>query len=1658
MQTEKLQRYSIRKLSVGASSVLIGLAFMGLNGSKAQAAEVNSNQEQTQTENAGSEKLDATENQVDQTDNTVKTVKPSTNAWGRVQTESVQTDNVNSKQSTPDSSKQDNQKIETNTLKTEKPAQTLNTQALFATSKVSTTNNDLATQTDPAKLSKDDFADGTHWTPAGWTTTSPNTKVAKESMFTYENSDPITFDMSSDFRVLGGRTRISATVDKNDIVKGNKILVAAIQSTKGNKQQNQHLAFTDSGYLNGTENGINFNGQNIGYLHSEYGNNTEVDWYLNVTNTINFATNPKFTFNLNSVGYEFNIPSIITNGVDAGPNYAEGVKDVGDTYYLVTNSQTVPIKVVASKKVIPQKLPDNINYMWSVYNDPAPSSHTNYGGARYAAVSSSQNVTGVEKISAVNTKFDPNSPIGVAFRTIYYTVHDGQMYRDLGLPANNPWNYNKYVYGPVKTVKLANNLSANDVLAQTPENAVSASYQSDGSYITAWNISPDALGSGGKSYVQALAPNGSALNLQLVDHKNDAINDTLNYYKDRNYVPSAMDVLIMLDTIKDKTVNDVVTVTDLSQNSSLKPCVRSYVVNGATFDAELYKTAGVQYIDDVTDKVISKDSITGVRDQDFTYKINIPKGYVLANNSNGSNYRFDNNYQNVIYTFNKDQAVNDKNPITIHLTHGRKAVVDSNTISETIHYVFEDGSKALDDYVAKPVASTRIGHKDLVTGETIWDSDWSTESFNKVAVPKLDGFTPDQTEIDAITVNGESPDIVKTVTYRANNQKIIVKYIDDTTKSVLATKELTGKSNTDAGYNTQDTIKVYVNSGYDLVSDNTQGQVLKFDSKDAVDQNYEVHLKHHISNVTDPKLLNAEFNRVVTEFLPTGKSKELKQYYVITRTGTQDQVTKEYKFSNWSTANVYKDQGDTFDGYTARIQKQTPNGIASLENKVPVVKDEVFTNQNNNSVTPVNINEVVEIVYDANTQKAFVKYIDDTTKKVLATKELTGKTNTDSKYTTQDSIKNYLAKGYDLVSDNTNGKSIIFDSKDAVDQNYEVHLKHHISNVTDPKLLNAEFNRVVTEFLPTGKSKELKQHYVITRTGTQDQVTKEYKFSNWSTVNVHKDQGDTFDGYTAQIQKQTPNGIASLENKVPVVKEEVFTNQNNNAVTPVNADEAVEIVYDANTQKAFVKYIDDTTKKVLATKELTGKTNTDSKYTTQDSIKNYLAKGYDLVIDNTNGKSIIFDSKDAVDQNYEVHLKHHINKVVDPKLLNASFARVIIEHVPKDKDKWISQHYVITRTGTQDQVTKQYTFTDWSKANVYKDLIDNFEGYTASPKGLKVDQFMVKQNGKWSAKAETFTNDRDIINPINLTEVAEIDYVANPQEATIVYYDDTADKVLERNVSHGKFDEAIKFNPEVMTIVKKYQDQHYKLTSNEFDNQTYKSDDKNNIFVVHFVHDTKPETREKTVTETIHYVDSNDQKLHDDVVNSKVFTNKGTRDLVTDTVKWDDLWLPANSTFDKVVSPVIDGYTPDKDTIDTQNVDSNSKDLEFTVHYKKNPKDAKLIKSETFDVKQKGDTKEQKVEENPVVKSNKVETVQPAQSPVIENKVPTGPVNVVYNDEQVVKTNNGESKTTQLTGTMASVLPQTGSNNDNTLAYAGLLLVSLIGLVNELGATKKKRN
>ena len=1524
MEKEKLQHYSIRKLSVGAASVLIGLSFVGMGRTtQVKADMVNENQQQVvktqKVENTSADTQaspdntqasdsksnlnnDQTQSNEKATNVTSTTVsRKSVRGSGQLNTSSTtnETPEDNSKATTAlRTSKNEEKIVENNENKIETTTLNLNQKvdpkvlnANLVESKAQVQNqgnNDLATTTDPSKLSKDDFAEGTHWTVAGWTSASPNAKVAKSSSFTYDDPSAENLDLSSDFRTLQNGATIKATIDKNDIVKGNKILLASVNTTKGNRQQDQNIILKDANYINTTENQINFDNQVIGYISGETRNNFEADYYLNVTNTLDLASDPEIDFKLNNIVTQFNVAEITDTPIgNAGVDFDNAAKDVGSTYYLVTNSQVIPIAITAST-ISGYSVPDNTNRVENVYVDAVVSNYQYYGGVVYGSVSDNQNLQGVQKISAINHKLDPDSQTWVVVRTRYYTIYNNQIYWTTGAPANNPYNYNPFASSKIKTVKLANNLSSADVLAQTEPDTVTSSYQNDGSYIVAYNITPTTLSAGGKTYVENVVPHETVINNQLRDQKQNAVNQTLDYYQQRNWVPTQADILIVLNTKGPKTQNDVETVTDLTPNSSVPVRTNNYIVNGATFDGELYKHAGVEYVDDVNGAVISKDLITGRKNADTNYLVTVPNGYVLAsNNADGKNYRWDASKKNVIYTFAEDQKQNDSNPIVVHLTHGRKDLVDSNVIAETIHYNYADGSKAADDYVAKHVVSSRVGHKDLVTGETVWDSDWSTEIFPEVTSPHINGYTANQPKIDAQTVDGNSQDIVKTVIYNANNQKIFVHYIDDTDDQELHIEPLVGKSNTTDNYTTGDAIKNYLNLGYDLVSDDTHGQAIRYDADDEHDQNYNVHLKHHISDVTDPKLLNATFDRIVTEKLPDGKDKQITQHYVITRTGTQDQVTKKYNFSNWNTADVHEDQGDVLDGYTAEIDSANIDGIALVDDSgVPTIKAEKFTNENNNSTTPVNVEERVEIGYLPNDQKATITFIDDDAQKdkqVLQTQNLVGKSNTKSDYDTGAAIEEYLNQGYDLVSDDTQGNPITFDAHDKVDQVFTVHLKHHISDVTDPRVLTATFDRVVTETLPDGKDKQITQHYVITRTGKQDQVTKKYTWGNWTTAQVYEDKGDTFEGYTPHLS------------------------------------------------------------------------------------------------------------------------------------------------------------------------------------------------------GNNLDSFISLVDGTPIAKAETFTNENGKLLPKNVSEKVDITYTANPQEAAIVFYDDTADTSLQKNTVRGHYGEAIEFIPKVSDVITEYTKKGYVLVSNEFDNQKYAADDKQNVFVVHLKHGTMDVTRSKDVTETIHYVYDNNSKAHDDYVTTKKFENHGVKDLVTGETKWDTNWTPENDQFAQVNSPEIPGYTADKEKIPAQTVNADSKNLEYTVTYTQTPAPTPYEPSDPVQpaqpdvqpstpvvpdqpVDQDDSNKSESTPTKKVVKVKKNKTVSDylgnnSVSDKQDSYLPSDYGNYVAKDESTdvqspkVVARGSLPKTTEVKSN-AKELPTTGAKDEDQLSYVGLALAGLVGM---FGYSIKKR-
>lgn len=92
------------------------------------------------------------------------------------------------------------------------------------------------------------------------------------------------------------------------------------------------------------------------------------------------------------------------------------------------------------------------------------------------------------------------------------------------------------------------------------------------------------------------------------------------------------------------------------------------------------------------------------------------------------------------------------------------SAVESKTITQTIHYQYPDETEAADTYT-KSLTFTRTKYTDAVTGEVTYGA-WSTDqSFDAVTSPSLKGYTPDQAEIGAQRVNGDSQDLNFTVKY-----------------------------------------------------------------------------------------------------------------------------------------------------------------------------------------------------------------------------------------------------------------------------------------------------------------------------------------------------------------------------------------------------------------------------------------------------------------------------------------------------------------------------------------------------------------------------------------------------------------------------------------------------------------------------------------------------------------------------------------------------------------------------------------------------------------------------------------------------------------------------------------------------------------------------
>ena len=389
---------------------------------------------------------------------------------------------------------------------------------------------------------------------------------------------------------------------------------------------------------------------------------------------------------------------------------------------------------------------------------------------------------------------------------------------------------------------------------------------------------------------------------------------------------------------------------------------------------------------------------------------------------------------------------------------------NKESVSRTIHYVYEDGSKAKDD-VVETLNFKRWSRINLVTGQ-IFFQDWTTndDTFDKVVSPTIAGYTADKSEIPAVSgVKAKDQDRVETVTYRKDAQKAVIRYVSTNGNRVLTTDEVTGKSGEAIAYSTTSQITEFKKQGYKLVSDEfTSGGAKVYDYDTARDQVYTVTLSERVERVT-PKDPKPQPETPVNPGQPDSprwpasvhdldnKESVSRTIHYVYEDGSKakDDVVETLNFKRWSNINLVTGHIDfqdwtTNDDMFDKVVSPTIAGYTADKSEIPAVSGVKAKDQD----------RVETVTYRKDAQKAVIRYVSTNGNRVLTTDEVTGKSGEAIAYSTTSQITEFKKQGYKLVSDEfTSGGAKVYDYDTARDQVYTVTLSERVERVTpkDPK-------------------------------------------------------------------------------------------------------------------------------------------------------------------------------------------------------------------------------------------------------------------------------------------------------------------------------------------------------------------------------------------------------------------------------------------------------------------------------------------------------------------------------------------------------------------------------------------------------------------------------
>ncbi len=960
-------------------------------------------------------------------------------------------------------------------------------------------------------------------------------------------------------------------------------------------------------------------------------------------------------------------------------------------------------------------------------------------------------------------------------------------------------------------------------------------------------------------------------NAPTITTEKKTVNETIHYvYKDGTtahdaYVATPVEFTRQVSTdavTGEKTYGSWS--ADQSFAAVTSPAIKGYTpdqaeidtITGITADsADIEKTvtyvankeaAKVIYIDDKTGKTLSPKDLTGDYGSTDPYRT----GDTIADYEKQGYQLVSDNYPTKGVVYNQDGTVQS---FEVHLTHGTTQTSESQTVNETIHYVYKNGDKAADDYQATPLNFTRTVTTDKVTGDKSY-GDWvaaNGTSFASVTSPTIKGYTPDQAQIDTITgITADSAAIEKTVTYVANKEAAKVTYIDDTTGKTLSSQDLSGDYGTTDSYRTADSIKGYEDQGYELVSDNypTKGVVY---NQDGTVQSFEVHLTHGTTPVgpNNPQTPGTPINPDNPDGpkWPEGTDKSSVTQTVIRTVNYLDKQTGKV-VAKQVTEQVTYNRTAIVDKVTGQIIGYSTTGGDTVDQ---TDGDKAWTAVDN-------------------------------------------KSDWDSVTSPDLSSKGYLAPDLATVAQQT----VTPGDKDVT---VNVYYDHDVVpvNPTNPQTPGTPINPDDPDSpkWPAGTDKN--------SLTTDVHQTIHYQYGDGSQAAPDKTDSTTFD-HQVEVDKVTgkivkddgwfaENNKTSFDAKTsPVIAGYTASEASSKTVTGLtqdSPDDVQTIVYAPNAEKANVSYIDDTTGKTLSAKDLTGNYGSTDPYRTSETITGYERQGYQLVSDNYPTNGVVYN-QDGTVQSFEVHLTHETTPV-GPN--NPQTPGEPINPDNPDGPKWptgtdqSSLTQTITRTVNYydnqtkavvaKQVTEQVTY---NRTAIVDKVTGQIIGYSTTG-GNTVDQ--TDGSKAWIAKGGD-TNWAAVTSPDLSSEGYTAPDLATVEQTTV----NPGDKDATVNVYYDHV--VVPVNPS------KPETPGTPINPDNPDGPKWPTG-------------TDKDSLTKSVNQTIHYQYSNGATAAPDKTDTTTFDHQVEVDKVTGKIVKDDGWFAENNktSFDAKTSPVIAGYT-----------------------------------------------------------------------------------------------------------------------------------------------------